>query len=135
MTASEYSAGLRDFADWVDANAEFLEEESFAMDAALNFRIYALSAEEFALAVRAIGKGVKVPNDKWMKVQRQFGPVMVEAFIDRAMVCRKVVTGTREVTREMPDPEAPVVTVTETVEDYEWQCDEPLLAALPERST
>jgi len=133
MTASEYSAGLRDFADWVDANAEFLEGEQFAMDATLNFRIYALTAEEFAQTVRAIGKGVKVPDDKWMNVQRQFGPVMVEAFTDRNMVCRKVVTGTREVTKEIPDPDAPVVTVTETVEDYEWVCDEPLLAALPER--
>jgi len=135
MTASEYSAGLRDFADWVDANAEFLEEETFALSATVFFRLYAMNAEEFAKSVRAIGKGTKSADDKWMNVQRHFGGVTVEAFTDRDTVCRKVVTGTREVTREMPDPAAPVVTVTETVEDYEWVCDEPLLAALPERTT
>lgn len=134
MTASEYSAGLRDFADWVDANAEFLEGESFVLDNPLRFAIYALTAEEFARTVRMVGKAVKVPDDKWMNVQRRFGPVVVEVFTDRDIVCRKVVTATREVTREIPDPEAPTVTVTETVEDYEWACDEPLLAALPERS-
>ena len=49
----------------------------------------------------------------------------------RDMVCTKVITGTREVTEDVPDPEAlasvPVVSVTTTVEDFEWRCS-PLLA-------
>jgi hypothetical protein len=53
---------------------------------------------------------------------------------DRNEVCEKVVTGTREVTKEVPDPEAlaavPKVTVTETVEDVEWRCHPILDAAV-----
>jgi hypothetical protein len=44
----------------------------------------------------------------------------------RDAVCERVVTGTREVTREVRDPDAlaavPTTTVTETVEDVEWVC-------------
>jgi hypothetical protein len=47
----------------------------------------------------------------------------------RDQVCERVVTGTREVTKKVPDPSVtvPVVEVTETVEDVEWVCS-PLLA-------
>ncbi len=49
----------------------------------------------------------------------------------RSAVCTRVVTGTREVTEDVPDPEAlasvPVKTVTRVVEDFEWVCS-PLLA-------
>jgi hypothetical protein len=40
------------------------------------------------------------------------------------------VTGTYEVTEEVPDPDAdvPMVTVTRTVENVEWDCH-PVLAA------
>ena len=132
MTATEYTGGLRDFADWVDANAEYLEEHSLSFGDTLHFRLYAFDAEQFAEHVRVLGRGVKVPDDRWMNVQRTFGPMVVETYIDRETVCRKVVTGTRKVTKEVADPQAATVTVTETVEDYEWVCDEPLLAALPE---
>jgi hypothetical protein len=132
MTAAEYTAGLRDFADWIDANAGVLEEESYSLDETLNFRLYGFNAEQFAGYIRIIGKGVKVPDDRWMNVQRRFGPVLVETFTDRGTVCRKVVTATREITREISDPDAPTVTVTETVEDYDWICEESLLAHLPD---
>ncbi|WP_433520063.1 hypothetical protein ACQP2T_63725 (plasmid) [Nonomuraea sp. CA-143628] len=49
----------------------------------------------------------------------------------RAQMCERVVTGTRTVVIEEPDPEAlalvPKVTRTEVVEDVEWQC-RPVLA-------
>lgn len=44
----------------------------------------------------------------------------------RNAVCERVVTGTREVTETVPDPEAleavPTIEVTKTVEDIEWVC-------------
>lgn len=52
----------------------------------------------------------------------------VNIITDREAVCRRVVTGTREVTKTVPAPGADTVEVTETVEDVEWVCDEPLLA-------
>ncbi len=55
-------------------------------------------------------------------------PVMLHAYGDRAKVCERVVTGTREVTEEVPDPDAPKVTVTRVVEDVEWRCSSILAA-------
>lgn len=48
--------------------------------------------------------------------------VLLTAYRDQ--VCERVVTGTREVTRTIPDPAAdvPTIEVTETVEDVEWVC-------------
>ncbi|HEX4432832.1 MAG TPA: hypothetical protein VHZ96_26400 [Frankiaceae bacterium] len=45
----------------------------------------------------------------------------------RSAVCERVVIGTREVTTLVPATDAPMVEVTETVEDVEWVCA-PLLA-------
>lgn len=54
----------------------------------------------------------------------------IAVYGDRDEVCERVVTGTREVTEEVPDPEAlaavPKVVVTKTVEDVKWIC-RPLL--------
>jgi hypothetical protein len=61
---------------------------------------------------------------------REFGGLVLVATASRGDVCERVVTGTREVTEEVPDPEAvaavPKVTVTKVVEDVEWVC-KPLL--------
>ena len=50
----------------------------------------------------------------------------------RDAVCTRVVTGTREVTEEVPDPDmlaaVPRVEITRTVEDVSWDC-EPLMTA------
>ena len=55
----------------------------------------------------------------------------------RDEVCTRVVTGAREVTEEIPDPEAlaavPKVTVTRTEELVRWDC-KPILAAGDEQS-
>lgn len=52
----------------------------------------------------------------------------VEIIVDRPAVCERVVTGTREVKREVTIPvETRTETVTETVEDVEWVC-QPLTA-------
>lgn len=61
-----------------------------------------------------------------------FGPIKLEVFFDRDQVCERVVTGTRTVTEEEPDPEEvdklPKRTVTREVEDVEWRCPDSLLA-------
>lgn len=58
--------------------------------------------------------------------------VTVTAFRDD--VCERVVTGTREVTKTIPDPavDVPTIEVTETVEDVEWVCG-PLMRGQVER--
>ncbi|WP_433078977.1 hypothetical protein ACQP1P_38855 [Dactylosporangium sp. CA-052675] len=78
---------------------------------------------------RAMGRAEK-STDFEFAVWRRFSGVVLAAYAERNEVCERVVTGTREVTKEVPDPAAlaavPKVTVTETVEDVEWVC-QPLL--------
>lgn len=90
--------------------------------------------DDIATIARAMGRAEKVfgeDNDR-VYVLRRFGAITLTASADRAEVCERVVRGTREVTREIPDPEAlaavPKVSVTEVVEDVEWVCG-PLLKA------
>lgn len=82
---------------------------------------------------RAMGNAQKSTSHEFA-VWRQFAGVVLAAYARRDEVCERVVTGTREVTREVPDPAAlaavPKVTVTETVEDVEYVCG-PLLAKAP----
>lgn len=88
-----------------------------------------------AAAARAgLKHGAHVAKDMgtYAGVRLQFGEVGVHIYAHRDQVCERIVTGTTEVTKEVPDPEAlaavPKVTVTETVEQVEWKCT-PLLAA------
>lgn len=92
--------------------------------------------EPLAAIARAMGTANKTTGDHTgrFEVWRQFAGIKLLASADRAEVCERVVTGTREVTREVPDPDAlaavPKVTVTEVVEDVDWVCG-PLLKTAP----
>jgi hypothetical protein len=77
--------------------------------------------------VKAVGgKWDKRPGE-FFSFRTDFYGVQLSVSVDREAVCRRVVTGTREVTKAVPSPDAPMVEVTETIEDVEWVC-EPLLA-------
>lgn len=84
--------------------------------------------ESMADVARAMGKAEKWADDRTgeFKIYRQFAGIKLIASAHRAEVCERVVTGTHEVTREVPDPEAlaavPTVTVTEVVEEVDWVC-------------
>lgn len=73
----------------------------------------------------------KEARDGYFDLDGSIAGLKVSLIVLRDAVCTRVVTDTREVTREIPDPEAlaavPTVTVTETQEVVEWVC-EPLLA-------
>lgn len=88
---------------------------------------------EMARAMGNAGKSADSSIDRFY-VYRQFAGIRLIASADQSEVCDRVVTGTREVTTEVPDPEAlaavPKVTVTEVVEDVDWVCG-PLLAKAP----
>lgn len=70
-------------------------------------------------------------RDDYLDLNGRIHGLAVELIVKRDAVCTRVVTGTREVTEEVPDPDAlaavPTVTVTRTVEDVEWDCS-PILA-------
>lgn len=64
----------------------------------------------------------------WFSFIRRIDGVKFAIFVTRAAVCERVVTGTRTVTEQVPDPDhdVPMVQVTREVEDFEWRC-QPIL--------
>jgi hypothetical protein len=102
------------------------------------------AAETLAAARRAIpctwAKGTSESGgNSYFNLEGQWHGFPVVLTTSRDVVCRRVVKGTREVTKKVPDPAAlaavPEIEVTETVEDIEWICEpvtRPLASEAPE---
>lgn len=142
-----YTQGLREIADWLDAHPEVKLPHIGAHIPGCELPSLPIwirapykwdddqrdARARLAEIARAMGRANKGPGlvDGTFIVWRQFAGLAVFAQTERDEVCEKVVTGVREETVEVPDPEAlaavPKVTVTRTVEDFGWICS-PLLA-------
>ena len=89
---------------------------------------------QLAEIARAMGKAEKSTQHEFA-VYRRFAGVILAAYADRDEVCTRVVTGTREVTVEIPDPEALAavtkVSVTKVIEDVERVCQPLMKPAAP----
>lgn len=126
----EYTAGLRALADLLDANPELHLPWTGTAGTAVQVCVANEDDPQRALAAWAAslpGHKRKDADETFFNLRGQVGAVHVEVFAYRSQVCRRVVTGTQEVTKTIPAPDAPMVEVTETVETVEWVC-EPLLA-------
>lgn len=111
-------AGLRQLADFLEATPDAL------LDFAPTIAFYGATPEAIRALARSGGKFDKQYVGGILEVSRSFeGGVKYEMNISREQVCTARVVGTREV--ERTDPNAPKITVTEDV--VEWDC-EPLLA-------
>lgn len=133
---AEIADGLHQLADFISAHSEFaLQLRYVDWKHLVCLTIDDDPREAMAAFIRA-GKASgatigKKYNDQWAGVIVRFGPqVALDVYAARDDVCERVVTGTREVTEEVPDPDAlakvPTTTVTKVVEDVEWKC-RPLL--------
>lgn len=131
--AQQVATGLRQLADLLDANPDLSGTRyAFTM-----INLFPRTRDGVAAwaraAMRSTGKANKHQSDRYAGVKIDFGPVGVSVNIERDEVCERIVTGTHEVTKEVPDPDllatVPLVSVTETVEDVEWRCM-PILAGL-----
>lgn len=131
--AQEQATGLRRLADLIEAEPQLADWLSHTLQTS---GINAFPPDEdervalawFVRVMKAAGATItKSTSASLYQVAAHFGSVKVEALASRAQVCERVVVGTQTVTRQVPDPAAPLVEVTETVEQVEWRC-EPLLA-------
>lgn len=138
-TRAAYTASLRAFADLLDANPNLIDTARMAHDRQLICVSYNEDPRERMAAFIRAGKAAGFPvrksyNDTYGNVDIDLGAFTLHVYADREQVCERIVTGTREVTREVPDPEAlkavPTTTVTETEDVVEWVCT-PLLADAP----
>lgn len=128
-TASQYAAGLRDLADWLEANEDVIGSDLYEGE---------LTAfpEDEKDTVRAWAKAMAPCEKQYpemsplFRLVKDFGPVKLRAVFDREAVCTRVVT-TETVTKTIPDPaftpDVPMIEVTEAVQHVEWICD-PVLA-------
>lgn len=136
--AQQQAAGLRALADLIEQNPQAAQWLRHTLTySGINAHLRsdsdkAAQQAEFARIARRYGATTtKDISDKFHNVVADFGAVKVDMIAYREEVCERVVTGTREVTEEVPDPVAlaavPTTTVTTVVEDIEWVC-RPLLA-------
>ena len=122
-----YTAGLRQLADLLDAHPEIIPLPTQGNFSPISICVW--DREGFLAAVRALPgmRSKAATTEDYYRVDALLsGGLKVQVVTTRDTVCERVVTGTREVTREVPDPAAlatvPMQTVTETVEDVEWVC-------------
>ena len=133
---SSYTSGLRALADALDGNPELpLPYDGNLVPISIGFHSSAINddnrAELLASAARTLmpGRRDKNVDGSYYRIDGTLHGLKVQVWAMRDQVCERVVTGTRQVSREIPDPAVavPTVTVTETVEDITWEC-RPLLA-------
>lgn len=128
---SDYTAGLRALADLLDQHPEVPLPYSGTKQSPLLIVPHENQRQVLADVARAFpGTVRKDVRDGYFDLYASVEGLHVQVIAYRSEVCERVVIGTREVTREVLDPEALAavsrVTVTETVEDVEWICS-PLL--------
>lgn len=125
---------LRAVADFVEALPDELAEHLRYTSNTVNIPVSHLDdpvAVMVAFARAGLAHGVKIRknfSDRHGIVSLDFGVMHLDVYAARDQVCERVVTGTETVTKQVPDPAAPLVEVTEEVEQVEWVC-RPLLAA------
>lgn len=132
--ANAIGTGLRVLAELFEANPDLAAEFWYALSSITDY-VDRDVVVRFARAAARSGALVdKHFSGERAGVVAKFGPVHVTALTGRDQICERVVTGTREVTEQVPDPDAlaavPLVEVTRTVEDVEWRCGS-LLANVP----
>lgn len=133
--ADQLATNLRQLADMVENSPQLAETLRYSFSMINAFSDDPAHLAEFMRAGRRHGaETTKTANkgSEWFVAQLKWGRVGLEVNARREQVCERVVVDTREITEEVPDPEAlaavPTVTVTRTEEVVEWQC-RPLLAA------
>jgi hypothetical protein len=129
---AEFITGLRQIADWLEQHPE-VETPYLASNATGTYMptlpIYLIGDDQraqLAAIARAMGSAEKTTRHDQFVVHRTFAGIALAAYADQTQVCERVVTATREITEEVPDPEAlaavPTVTRTRIEEDVEWRC-------------
>lgn len=131
--SDEKRARLRAAIDWLDANPAANASQIDLVSDTIVINHYGIDgAASLAAVARELGgKWDKDASTDLFKLSQQVADGVVYKLIAwRERVCTPVVTSTREVEVEEPDPDAvaalPKVKRTETVEEVEWRC-EPLL--------
>lgn len=132
---AEYIAGLRALAELLEQHPDLVLPYD-GNGNSINVIPYGPDEQRQQLAAWArVMPGAKSKtashDGKAFYLNGQIRGLKVTVICDRGEVCERVVLGTREVTEDVPDPEAvaalPITTVTRVEEIVEWRCT-PVLA-------
>lgn len=130
MDREDYCQGLEQLAAWYRDHPEVALPQTGRSDI-YQFKVQAPGyGEEEAAALAAFARALpgrvdKSFTDGLVYVSGRVGGLRIEAYGSRSSVCERVVVGTETV--EVPDPNAPKVTVEQEV--VEWRCGSLLAAA------
>lgn len=123
-------AAIREVLDWLEAHPEVpmpidFNGSTYARDyGGFTWHVSGDQKEMLATIARALPGPVEKDassNGQFYLAGRVAGIRML-AIADRDQVCERIVVNTRYVTEQVPDPSAPLVTVTKAVDDVEWRC-------------
>lgn len=109
-----YIDGLREMADWLERHPEYVVTWN-----PVTINLFPADKDDLAEFVRAAGRSSKEWTNDWLIVSVAFGPHKIDANLSREQVCRRVVTGTKEIPAQPARVE----------EIVEWVCDEPSILA------
>ena len=110
LTAQKMSQGLRELADFLDEQPEFLGHPYFSILKHVDNR------EQFLELARKLGTFEKEVSDEHYNLNRMFGPIKLQVYCERDVVCTKRI-------------------VTKTIEVEEWNCPEHLLSGNGEKES
>lgn len=133
---ADYIAGLRAIADLLESTPDLPLPTTRKIEWAAHW--YTSNDDEIPAVVADLARripGKLTKNDPtrgayaaaYYELSGNVGGMPVRVWAERSAVCERVVTGTREVVETVPAPDAPMVEVVKTVEDFEWVCH-PILA-------
>ena len=97
------SAGLRELADFYDEHPEICSDRKIIINH------YVLNRAEFLDLAKHLKPFKKDPSDKYYSLVRMFGPIKLDVYCERDLICTKRM-------------------VTKTIEVEEWDCPEHLLS-------
>lgn len=134
---TDYIAGLRAIADLLERDADLPLPTTRKIEWAAHW--YASSDDEIPAVVADLARripGKLTKNDPssggyaeaYYELSGNVGGMPVRVWAERSMVCERVVTGTREVVKEVPTATEQVTVTEETVA---WVC-RPILPILAE---
>ena len=110
LTRAEYVAGVRRFADWMEAHPEVPAPPYVTVFAWGHLH----SATQAATLLRALGHADKEWQDNYLVIVHDFGGIELRAVFTRSNVCTRRVIGTEEVAERLLP--------AHTREIVEWDC-------------
>ncbi len=121
---AEAIAGLRMFADWCEATPDFPAEKI----GNTQILIFCKTLDQFRANAKILGRGEKGAEGNYFMFTRQFGPVRVQAYIEREQICERIVTQVEKPAITVPaEPERHYPARVEEVVTY--KCPESIFDA------